>query len=60
VAPLLRSGRLRPVLPQWQLPAADLHAVFPTRSQLPAKTRALVDFLLAAFEAHRLDTDGGW
>lgn len=60
VAPLLRSGRLRPVLPQWSLPAADIHAVFPTRSQLPAKTRALVDFLLAAFAAHRLDADGGW
>ncbi|WP_395701970.1 LysR family transcriptional regulator [Aquabacterium sp.] len=59
-APMLRSGRLRPVLPDWQLPPADLYAVFPTRSHLSAKTRALVDFLLAAFEPHRADADGGW
>lgn len=60
VAPLLRSGRLRPVLADWALPPADIHAVFPTRSHLSAKTRALVDFLMAAFEAHRRDGDGGW
>lgn len=60
VAPLLRSGRLRSVLPDWQLPPADIHAVFATRSHLSAKTRALVDFLMAAFEAHRHDGDGGW
>ena len=59
-APLLRSGQLQPVLPDWRLPPADIYAVFPTRSHLSAKTRALVDFLLAAFEAHRADADGGW
>jgi DNA-binding transcriptional LysR family regulator len=42
------------------LPPADIYAVFPTRSHLSAKTRALVDFLLAAFEAHRVDAEGGW
>lgn len=60
VAPLLRSGRLRPVLPEWQLPPADIHAVFATRSHLSAKTRALVDFLTDRFAAHRADRDGGW
>lgn len=60
VAPLLRSGRLRPVLPQWALPPADIYAVFPTRSHLSAKTRALVDHLLEAFEVHRGPGDGGW
>jgi DNA-binding transcriptional LysR family regulator len=59
-APMLRSGRLRRVLPDWSLPSADIYAVFPTRSHLSAKTRALVDFLLAAFEPHRVDEDGGW
>lgn len=59
-APMLRSGRLRPVLPNWSLPSADVYAVFPTRSHLSAKTRALVDFLLATFESHRADEDGGW
>jgi DNA-binding transcriptional LysR family regulator len=59
-APKLRSGKLRPVLTDWSLPPADIYAVFPTRSHLSAKTRALVDFLLAAFEAHRVDAEGGW
>ena len=59
-APMLRSGRLRPVLPEWSLPPADVYAVFPTRSHLSAKTRALVDFMLAAFEPHRVNEDGGW
>jgi len=45
-APMLRSGRLRPVLADWQLPPADIYAVFPTRAHLSAKTRALVDWLL--------------
>lgn len=60
VAPLLRSGRLRPVLPAWRLPPADIHAVFPTRSHLSARMRALIDFLMDSFEAHRRDGEGGW
>lgn len=59
-APMLRSGRLKPVLPEWQLPPADVYAVFPTRNHLSTKTRVLVDTLLEAFEAHRQDPDGGW
>lgn len=60
VAPLLREGRLRPVLDDWCLPASDIHLVFPTRAHLAAKTRALVDFLLQRFERHRLQMDGDW
>lgn len=59
-APMLRSGQLRPVLPEWSLPSADIYAVFPSRSHLSAKTRALVDHLLAAFESHRGDSGGAW
>lgn len=59
-APMLRSGRLRPVLQEWSLPPADIYAVFPTRSPLSAKTRALVDFLLSVFEQHRIEADGRW
>jgi LysR family transcriptional regulator, transcriptional activator for dmlA len=59
-APMLRSGRLKPVLAAWSLPPADIVAVFPTRANLSAKTRALVDFLAEAFEPHRQDVDGGW
>ncbi len=59
-APMLRSGRLKPVLPKWGLPPADIYAVFLSHGHLPAKTRALVDFLLASFEPHRLAEDGNW
>lgn len=60
VAPLLKSGKLRRVLAAWALPPADIYAVFPSRTHLPAKTRALVDFLLVSFERHRLSADGDW
>ncbi|ABR88759.1 transcriptional regulator, LysR family [Janthinobacterium sp. Marseille] len=53
VAPYLRSGRLRAVLEEWQLPQADIYIVFPTKNHLSAKTRALVDFMLQAFEGQR-------
>ncbi|HOB92469.1 MAG TPA: LysR family transcriptional regulator [Aquabacterium sp.] len=59
-APMLRAGRLVRVLPDWNLPPADIYAVFPTRSHLSAKTRALVDHLVASFESHRRSDDGGW
>lgn len=45
VAPHLATGQLIAVLPAWQLPPADVMLVYPTRSDLSAKTRALVDFL---------------
>jgi DNA-binding transcriptional LysR family regulator len=44
VAPLLRSGRLRQVLPEWSAQAADIHAVFLSRDKLSARVRAFVDF----------------
>jgi LysR family transcriptional activator of dmlA len=53
IAPYLRSGRLRVVLEEWELPTADIYIVFPTKNHLSAKTRALVDFMLKAFENHR-------
>ncbi|RBA22937.1 LysR family transcriptional regulator [Herminiimonas fonticola] len=55
VAPYLRSGRLRAVLEDWQLPQADIYIVFPTKNHLSAKTRALVDFMLKSFENQRRD-----
>lgn len=45
VAPYLASGQLRRVLSGWALPAADVTLVYPTKSDLSAKTRALADFL---------------
>ena len=54
VAPYLASGRLRLVLPGWALPAADVTLVYPTKSDLAAKTRALADFLGEWFGGRRV------
>ena len=59
VAPYLRSGRLRPVLADWILPPADIYMLFPTRSHLQAKTRAMVDFMLDAFADKRRTARSG-
>lgn len=53
-APYLRSGRLRPVLADWHLPEADVSAVYPTKQNPSARTRACVDFLADWFLAHPL------
>lgn len=57
-APYLRSGRLRPILETWTLPAADIHLVFPTKANLSAKTRVFVDFVLEQFKARRAVKSG--
>jgi hypothetical protein len=61
---LRMARRLKPVLLDWSLPAADVSAVFPKRSHLSAKTRALAlalaNFLLATFEPHRAGPEGAW
>lgn len=48
-AKYLASGRLKEVLPAYRLPDADLYAYYLSRRNLPAKIRAFVDFLAAAF-----------
>lgn len=50
IAKYLRSGRLRPVLENYQTPPADIHVVYPQRHQLSARVRAFADFLAAHFE----------
>ncbi|MNV69267.1 HTH-type transcriptional regulator DmlR [compost metagenome] len=62
VAPYLRSGRLEPVLADWSLPNADIYLVFPNSSNLSAKTRALVDFMVQEFAQHKAAKDEflGW
>lgn len=52
-APYLRSGRLQLVLDEWDAPPADIYILFPTKSHLQAKTRAMVDFMLEAFKDRR-------
>jgi DNA-binding transcriptional LysR family regulator len=40
----LAAGRLRRVLPDWQLPDQGIHALISVREHLPRKTRAFIDF----------------
>ncbi|WP_150626772.1 LysR family transcriptional regulator [Pandoraea captiosa] len=49
IQPYLASGQLCAVMTDWSLPAADIKLVYPTKRHLPAKTRALADFLVAWF-----------
>lgn len=45
----LNSGRLVQVLPQYQMPDADIYAVYSQRRQLSTRIRSFVDFLSQAF-----------
>ncbi len=51
VGPDLRAGRLQEVLTQYRASpdATPLYALYPHRRHLPAKVRAIVDFLAARF-----------
>ncbi len=53
VASYLRTGQLRAVLTDWTTPHADIYLVFPTKANLTAKTRAVIDFLLDRYKDHR-------
>lgn len=45
----LRRGTLVELLPGYQALTLGIHAVYPTRKQLPLKTRRMVDFLVDSF-----------
>jgi len=57
LARYLRSGRLVRVLEDYDLPQADIYAVFPERHHLSAKVRVFADFLVQYFQQ---DTDARW
>jgi LysR family transcriptional activator of dmlA len=57
IAPYLRSGRLCPVLPDWQLAPADIFAVYPERLNMSAKVTAFVDFMRERFQPNLARTD---
>ncbi|WP_139351530.1 LysR family transcriptional regulator [Rhodanobacter sp. C06] len=48
---LLDQGRLETVLDDWQLPALPVYIVWPPGKQLPARTRAFIDFAAARWMA---------
>jgi DNA-binding transcriptional LysR family regulator len=47
VRSLLDQGRLETVLDDWQLPGQPVHIVWSATKQLPARTRAFIDFVAA-------------
>ncbi|MBN3727767.1 LysR substrate-binding domain-containing protein [Burkholderia sp. Ac-20379] len=49
----LADGRLVPVLPDCETPAADIYAVYPHRLQMSARVRSFVDFIAAEFAQPR-------
>jgi DNA-binding transcriptional LysR family regulator len=46
----LDSGRLKIVLPEFELPSADLFVYYPSRANLPVRMRAFIDFLVEHFK----------
>lgn len=50
----LEQGTLVRLLPGWYVDAGDISIYYASRAQLPAKTRAFVDFVAAAFEREGL------
>ncbi len=52
--PLLKTGALVRLLPQWYRDAGAVSLYFSGQKLLPAKTRAFVDFLVAAFREQDL------
>ncbi|MGZ5202445.1 MAG: LysR substrate-binding domain-containing protein, partial [Telluria sp.] len=49
-AKYLDSGRLRIVLPEFELPRADLFVYYAGRANQPVRTRAFIDFLVEHFK----------
>lgn len=49
IAPLLRSGELVEVLPEYQAETMGIHAVYASRRQLPTLMRSFLDFLVERF-----------
>lgn len=52
LAPYLRSGQLRRLLPSWQGASSDIYAIYPQRHHLASKVRVFLDFLAARFTDH--------
>lgn len=50
VSALLAQGQLVRLLPGWHVDAGAISLYYPSRAQLPGKTRAFIDFVVEAFE----------
>jgi DNA-binding transcriptional LysR family regulator len=56
IAKYVRSGRLKLLLENFDLPPADIYAVYPERHHLSAKVSAFIDFLIARFQKRKRDS----
>jgi len=54
VLPWLERGELVRLLPRWYADAGAISMYYATRSQMPAKTRVFIDFVVEAFERDHL------
>jgi DNA-binding transcriptional LysR family regulator len=52
--PHLESGALVRLVPHWYADAGPISIYYASRTLLPAKTRAFVDFIVEAFRRERL------
>lgn len=52
--PLLDSGRLKTVLPDYPMPEQAVSLLYSDRRNLPAITRCFIDFCVAEYDARRL------
>ena len=52
VGPLIRSGELVRLLPDWQPPDLTIWGVYLSRQHVPATLRTLLDFLVQRFQDH--------
>jgi DNA-binding transcriptional LysR family regulator len=41
----LKRGELVPIMPEWQLPAGGIYAVYPSQRHLTMKVRSFIDFI---------------
>ena len=49
VNPMVASGALVQVLPEWRMPVLTIYAIYPSRRQLSPSVRALLDYLVEHF-----------
>lgn len=55
VASDLRAGTLQRVLPEWNAASFRVYAAMPSRSHLPRRTRAFIDFLVEQYGGEAVD-----
>jgi DNA-binding transcriptional LysR family regulator len=51
----IQSGKLIPLMPEYSAVELGIYAVYPSRTYLPAKVRAAIDFLVRVFEEVKWD-----